>query len=159
MYTVIFLRERSQEQYNGAIHVECFETEKEVRNFIRFKTFSQERSDSDANRYFGDRHYYGDYGFLVLKDGETVYNSNFDCSMDEVEVPVWSDNRIDCYEDRAAGVNQNARLNGIFHALEKVEKEYNESLQSYREEVKKQAEIAKEKALLKTLLEKYPDMK
>lgn len=159
MYTVIFLRNRTQDTYNSAIHIECFCTEKEVHNFIRFKTFQQERLESDAIRYRSERLLYGDYGYLVLKNGETIFERNFEHSIDEYDIPPYSDDFIECYQDCNVGVNQNANLNLIYKNLDKVEKEYNISLQSYREEVKKQEEISKEKALLKILLEKYPDVK
>lgn len=161
MYTIIFARERTEDKYNSAIHVECVQTEKEVHNFIRFKTFEQERLSSEANRFRGERYEYGDYGFLVLQNNEVVYEcSTFSSIFDECDTPYQTEGDfMDCYQDQSKGVNQAHDLYSMINKLEAEEKAYNKSIHSYREEIKKQAEIAKEKDLLRKLLEKYPDMK
>lgn len=160
MYTIIFARERTEDKYNSAIHVECVQTEKEVHNFIRFKSFEQERLSMEAERFRGERYEYGDYGFLVIKNNEVVFECNHFCSIfDECDTPYQTEGDfLECYQDQSKGVSQAHTLYSHIHTLEAEEKAYNKSIHSYREEIKKQAEIDKEKALLKKLLEKYPDI-
>lgn len=161
MYTIIFARERTDDKYNSEIHVECVQSEKEVHDFVRFKTFEQERLSGEAYRFRGERYEYGDYGFLVIKNGEVVFECNhFSSIFDECDTPLQTEgDMLDCFQDQSKGVNQADNLFSHINTLEAEEKTYNKSLHSYREEVKKQAEIAKEKDLLRKLLEKYPDMK
>lgn len=158
MYTVIYNRERHADVHDGIMHIESFSTEKEVRDFIRFKTFDQERLESEAYRFRGDRYVYGDYGFIVLKNGELLYERNIYNTCDECIIPPLSDNPMDCFQDQMAGVEQNSRLQFQIEELVKSEKDYATALSVHKEVLKKAEEIAKEKALLKSLLEKYPDM-
>lgn len=160
MYTVIFARERQESRYDGIIRVECFKTEKEVHDFVRIVTFNQLRENSNKLRYDGERYYYGDYGFLVLKNGETVSDHNFSLTTDFVDIPCESeDGMIDFHGDICHAVDQNDNLQSIIDGYEILERDYKYALLSNSSDVKRKKEIDSEKALLKELLEKYPEMK
>lgn len=161
MYTIIFHRERYNQSYNGALYVVNRKTEKEVHDYIRYMTFEQERLITEHERCNSERYHYGDYGFLVLKNGVAVYESNnFACSFDEYTCDDFDyDNEIDCCSDLAKGCNQHNIFDHLYKQLAEEEKLFAKATYEHRVQKKKQEEIDKERTLLKQLLEKYPDMK
>lgn len=164
MYTLLFHREKGDSTDNNEFRIHFLKTEPEVHRAIRLLSFEQRRRDCEAqqtNRY--SSYYFGDYGFVVIKDGKTLFcNHGFTDAFDEYSIPPSPDDvddEMDCHQTINQGVRQ---YDNVLNELKKTmseEKLHEAGVQEYKKELLRLETENKEKALLKSLLEKYPDMK
>lgn len=165
MYTVIYFREKSDNDGDDLCNIRSFPHKADALKYLQTSSYHEERMRDEDRRYNNRRYFYGEYSFLVLKDGYTVYeSSNFNSIAFNMEIPPYHPDD----DDRTEFDGYNAMRIGYMHQVEMgvrydmiltEETAYSESLTQYRREKKMKEEEDKERKLLEELLKKYPDMK
>jgi len=173
MYTVIFHREKGSKEYDQSpshLKFKYCESLKQVREYIHLESFNQKLLSSNDSYFKNRSYYYGDYGFLVMKDGVLVSNSysftdGFDCFdydlphvIQDVEEVMKMNELIDETENSSMNWFKNFNeLKREFIIIE--EKHYANAQKEHKEFLKAKEKENKEKELLKELIAKYPDVR
>jgi|AGFS01.1.fsa_nt_gi hypothetical protein len=166
MYTVLFHRERGDDNENyhaseGEFCMENFESLSEVERYVMLKTSQQEHMQRGDRIQNNRKYYYGTYGFAVLKNGVLISNDwNFEGSFNNCSMPSVEEIELDCNSIQYKAVQYVGDLYTFTNNYIDIEEKY---LAQAKKDEKERIRLAKksteERALLKELLAKYPDMR
>lgn len=166
MYTVIFHREASDRNGDlspNVLKMRYCNSLNDVYNYVKLETFEQHRLEKEYKIYKGMSYYYGDYGFLVMKNGFAVeIDYSFIDGFREWDIPCSGDNEISSMliESRSDGGQ-------LFRVIEEFKTNYVDieekllkaAIVEDKETKQKEEQERKERKLLKVLMQKYPEVK
>lgn len=165
MYTVMFHRTSGDREYgnsNNVFKVVYCETLPELYEYVRFESYEQERLSSEDLQFNKRRYYYGDHGFLVLKNG-VVITADYNFIDSFIENDIQYDTNLDAdvqsiYLEQQNGVNiYQLNKQTIFSYIYEEEQLYKDATYNRKKLILEEENENKEKQLLKELLKKYPD--
>lgn len=157
MYNVIFMRDPykadSDDNYHstdGVLNIFKAETVSDVDDIIKTESLAQ----INLNRT-EQRSEYGEWGFAVLKDGNIIAHYNFGTDIDFNDYTDESKDVYDIHHVMDKIWKYKTSHDNFIRRISTSESDIKKGMQDTYKEMET---ITKERAQLKRLLEKYPDM-